>query len=123
MIRNGSAPLSGERITLHNLLHRGHRYQAAMDAVFQRALGGLPGTWDVSAYPFGRAWFRIDVVAPDGAKWSLSVPVHEGPGPDELADTIRAACLRHSRLKPKGGTRGAGKPAVSPAAAPDGAHK
>ena len=74
-------PHPTQGITLHNRLHPGHRYQAAMDEVFRVALRDLPGPWDVSVHPVGRAWFRIDIIAPDGASWSMSVPVHEGRVP------------------------------------------
>jgi hypothetical protein len=104
-------PQSDGGITVHNRLHAGHRYQAVMDEVLRVALEGFAGPWDVSIHPVGRQWFRIDVVAPDGATWSLSVPVHEGPGADDLADTVRAACLRR-RVKRAGGQRRAGKPAA-----------
>jgi len=110
-------------ITLHNRLYPGHRYQAAMEAVFRIALRGLPGPWDVSVYPVGRTWFRIDVVAPDGASWFISVPVHGGPRAEDLADTVRAACVRHCRLKPANGKRRAGKPADGSARDRDGSPK
>ena len=91
---------SDGRITIHNRLHPGHRYQSAVDEVFRIALRGLPGQWDVSVYPVGRAWFRIDVVAPQGASWSMSVPVHQGPRAEDLAGMVRAACVLPSRLMP-----------------------
>ena len=117
------APESDAGITIHNRLHPGHHYQAAMDEVFRVALRGLPGPWDVSVHPAGRAWFRIDVVAPDGASWSTSVPVDEGPSPEDLEDTVRAACVRHCRLRPANGTRRAGKPPERPWATRDGGPK
>ena len=110
-------------ITIHNRLPRGHRYQAAVDEVFRVALRGLPGPWDVSVYPVGRDWYRIDVVAPDGASWSTSVPVHGGPQAEDLADTVRAAGVRHCRLRPAKRTRRAGKPADGPARDRDGSPK
>ncbi len=116
-------PESDGGITIHNRLHPGHRYRAAMDEVFRVALRGLPGPWDVSVYPAGRAWFRIDVVAPDGASWSTSVPVQQGPRPEDLGDTVRAACVRHCRLRPANGTRRAGKPADGFAGNRDGGPK
>ena len=87
-------------ITLHNRLSPGHRYQAAIDEIFRVALRDLPGAWDVSVYSIGRAWFRIDVVAPDGASWCMSFPVHQGPRAEDLAETVRVACIRRSRLRP-----------------------
>lgn len=116
-------PRSDGGLTIHNRLHPGHRYQAAMDAVFPAALRGLPGPWDVSVYSIDRDWFRIDLVAPDGASWSLSVLVHDGPRAEDLADTVRAACVRHCRLKPTNGKRRAGKPADGPAGDRDGSPK
>lgn len=116
-------PESDVGITIQNRLHPGHRYQAAMDEVFRVALRGLPGSWDASVYPVGRAWFRIEVVAPDGASWSTSVPVHEGPRGEDLADTVRAACIRHCRLRPEKGKRRAGKPADGSAGNRDGGPK
>jgi len=116
-------PESDGGITIHNRLPPGHRYQAAMDQVFRVALRGLPGPWDASVYPVGRAWFRIDVVAPDGASWSTSVPVHEGPHAEDLADTVRAAGVRHCRLRPAKGTRPAVKPAGGTAGNRDGSPK
>ena len=113
-------PESDGGITVHNRLHPGHRYQAAIDEVFRVALRGLRGTWEVSVCPVGRAWFRIDVVAPDGASWSMSVPVQEGPRAEDLADTVRAAGVRHCRLRPEKGTRGAGKAGAAPAGGREG---
>jgi hypothetical protein len=113
-------PESDGGITVHNHLHPGHPYQAAIDELFRVALRGLPGPWEVSVCPVGRAWFRIDVVAPDGARWSLSVPVREGPRAEDLADTVRAAGVRHCRLRPKKETRGAGKAWDAPAGGRDG---
>lgn len=103
-----SSPASEGGITIHNRLHPGHRYQAGVEEVLRIALRDLPGPWDVSVYPVGRPWFRIDVVAPDGASWSAWVPVHEGPRVEELADTVRAACVRRGRLRPENGKRRAG---------------
>jgi len=126
-------PASDGGITVHNCLHPGHRYQAAVDGVCRVALRGLSGPWDVSVYPVGRAWFRIDIVAPDGASWSLSVPVHEGPRAEDLADTVRAACVRYCCLRPKSGKRRAdggpkagserGELASGPSPAPEGTPK
>jgi hypothetical protein len=109
---------SRQGIAIHSRLHARHPYRAAMDEVFPIALRGLPGPWDVSVYPVGRAWFRIDVVAPSAASWSLSVPLHEGPRGDDLANTIRAACLRHCVLQPENGV--ASKPFP---AAPEGTSR
>jgi hypothetical protein len=91
-------PESNGGTTSNDHLHLGHPYQTVVDGIFRVALRGLPGPWDVRAQALGRAWFRIDVVAPDGARWFMSVPVFEGPCADDLADTVRAACSRHCRL-------------------------
>ncbi len=93
-------PQSHGEITVHNRLSPGHRYRAAMDEVFRVALRDLPGPWDVSVTANGRTWFRLDVVAPDGASWAMSVPVHVGPRPEDLAEEVRVARSRHSRLRP-----------------------
>jgi hypothetical protein len=115
-----TAPASDGGITIHSRLHSGHRYQTAVDEIFRVALRGLPGPWDVSVYPVGRAWFRIDVVAPDGACWSMSVPVPEGPRAEDLADSVRAGCVRLCRLRLESGKRQAGKPADGTAGNRDG---
>lgn len=98
--RAAELPESDTGITLHNHLSPGHRYRAAMEEVFRVALRDLPGPWDVSVTANGRTWFRIEVVAPDGASWAMSVPVHVGPRPEDLAETVRVACSRQSRLRP-----------------------
>jgi hypothetical protein len=85
-------------VTVNNRLYPGHRYRSAMDQVFERCLKDLSGHWDLSVYAMGGTWFRIDVVAPDGVRWSLSVPVHEGPRTEDLAQMIKAACIRHLRM-------------------------
>jgi hypothetical protein len=76
-----------------------------MDEVFRIALRDLPGPWDVSVTATGRAWFRIEITAPDGASWSMAVPVHVGPRAEDLADMVRVACIRHSRLRPAAAKR------------------
>ena len=95
-----SPGVSSGEITVHNRLDRGHRYLAAIDEVIRTGLRGQPGPWEVWVCPVGRAWFRVDVVGPDGARWSLSVPVHGGPRPEELADSVRAASVRPGRARP-----------------------
>jgi hypothetical protein len=108
-----AAPIPPEMdgVTIHNRLKAGHPY-ASIDEAFRTALRGLPGQWDVSVYPIGRTWFRIDVLSPDGASWSMSVPAHDGPRPEELADAVRAACARR-RLRPKAVVQGAvGQPSL-----------
>jgi hypothetical protein len=121
-------PASDTGITVHNHLYPGHRYQAAMDEVFRVALRDLPGPWDVSVTATGRAWFRVEVIAPDGASWSMAVPVNEGPRNEDLAEAVRVACIRHSRRlwpatpeleagkagSPTDGAGGAGSKAIQP---------
>jgi CheY-like chemotaxis protein len=96
---SGPAPVL-DAIRIDNRLHAGHRYRTAVAESCRAALDGLPGPWEVTASPVGRAWFRIEVVARDGARWSMSVPVHHGPRTEELAEVVRAACLRHCGRQP-----------------------
>lgn len=107
-----------EGVTIHNRLPIGHRYRVSLDEALRACLQGLTGSWDVTVYPVGRAWFHIQVVAPDGSSWSLAIPVQEGPRAEDLAETVRAACARQSRLRP---SRGSDRP--SSPAAPGGTHK
>jgi hypothetical protein len=94
-----ASPAAEGEVTIQNRLPPGHRYRATVDEAVRAALSDVPGPWEVSAHSVGRAWFRVAIVAPDGASWSLSVPVHEGPRAEDLAATIRAACIRHSRRR------------------------
>lgn len=104
-------PPETDGVTIHNRLRAGHPY-ASIDEAFRTALRGLPGRWDMSVYPIGRTWFRIDILSPDAASWSMSVPVHDGPRPEDLADAVRAACARR-RLRPKTAFEGAlGQPSL-----------
>jgi hypothetical protein len=109
-------------ITIQNRLPAGHRWQAAIDPVFRDALKELPGAWDVSVHPIDRLWFQIVVVAPDGASWSTSTSTQEGLRIEDLAGTIRAACVRRCRMKPAWRRRGVGA-SVRPPAAPNGTSK
>lgn len=115
-----ASPASEGAIAIHNRLPPGHRCQTAVEEVLRVALRGLSGAWDVSIYPVDRTWFRVDVVAPSGATWSMSVRADEDPSSADLADTVRAACVRYCRLKPANGKRRAGKPAEGSAGNRDG---
>jgi hypothetical protein len=108
-------------VTIHNRLSAEHPWHGAADRVLRAALNGLPGSWEVSVLSIDRLWVRIDIVAPDGAMWSWSVSTHEGPRVEEMAETIRAACVRHCRVKAGGVRRRRGPAAsVAPPATPKG---
>jgi hypothetical protein len=105
-----------EGIVFHNALAPGHRYHATAEAALRVALVRLGGPWDVNLHPEGNAWFRVDIVAPDGTGWGLSVPTYQGPSPVELAEAIRAACARHLiRSAERPGQNLAGAELLSPA--------
>jgi hypothetical protein len=116
-------PASDGGIAIHNRLPPGHRCRTVVDEVLHVALRGLSGSWDVSIHPVDRTWFRVDVVAPSGAAWSTSVRADEHWSAGDLADTVRAACVRHCRLKPVHAERRAGKPAEGSAANRDGSSQ
>lgn len=108
-------PASDGGLTIHNRLHPGHRCRAAVDEALRVSLRDLSGPWDVSVCPVDEDWVRIEVAAPDGASWSMSVPVPEGPRVEDLAGTVRAACLRHSRRRRGAAKRVAGAAEDAPA--------
>ncbi len=85
---------------LHNRLPAGHRYRLGLEGALRAAIGGLSGPWEVSVYPVGRAWFYIDVVSPDASRWSVAIPVPEGPQAEEIAEIVRAGCARLVRIEP-----------------------
>ena len=64
------------------------------------ALRDLPGSWKVSIIPVGRRMYTVDVVAPDASRWSVAVPVPEGPRAEDVAEMVRAACARRCPVKP-----------------------
>ena len=104
-------------IGIDNRLPAGHRWRAVVDGVFRAALQDLPGPWNVSVLPVDGLWFRINVVAPDGASWSVSAVVEDGPRIEDLADTIRAACVRHCRVRPANAPRRRRAPGLAAAPA------
>jgi hypothetical protein len=104
-------PATEGGISIHNRLPPGHRCQATVAEAVRVALRGLPGPWDVSIEPIDRVWFRVAVVAPNGATWSASIRADEDWSPADLADTVRAACVRHRRLQAANPRRRAVRPA------------
>jgi hypothetical protein len=94
-------PESG--LTLHNHLPERHPYRLHLEEALRTALSDLTGSWDVSIIPAGRRLFTIEVVAPDASRWSVAVPVPEGPRAEDVADMVRAACARRCRVKPPNG--------------------
>jgi hypothetical protein len=120
-VRAGSAAPEGSGLTLWSHLPAGHPY-AALTVSVEAALHDLPGRWDVAISPVGSTWIRVDVIAPDGANWSLSVPIEGGPGPVELADAVRTACARRL-LRPGGFSREAAAGSSSSGPAPEGTRK
>jgi hypothetical protein len=102
-------------LTLHNRLPVGHRYRPGLEGALRTALGDLSGPWDVSMYAVGRILIRVDVLAPGGSRWSLAVPVPEGPQAEDVAETVRVACARLRRIEPAlSGSEGVGGGTSSP---------
>lgn len=91
------APEAG--LTLHNRLPLGHRYRLGLEGALRAALGDLSGPWDVSVYAVGRILIQLDVLAPAGSRWSLAVPVPEGPPAEDIAETVRVGCARLRRIE------------------------
>jgi hypothetical protein len=87
-------------LTLHNRLPVGHRYRLGLESALRSALRDLSGAWDVSVYAVGRILIQIDVLAPGGSRWSLAVPVPEGPPAEDVAETVRMGCSRLRRIVP-----------------------
>lgn len=81
-------------VSIRNRLPEGHRYRLTLDRALRFWLRDLSGRWDVSVHAVGRILVQVDVVAPGGSQWSIAVPVPEGPRAEDVADTIRAACIR-----------------------------
>jgi hypothetical protein len=96
------APTERELI-VHDRLPEGHPYRPHLEEALRRALSDLPGSWDVSIIPIGRRFYNIEVVAPDGSRWSTAVPVAEGPCAEDLAERVRAACARRCPAKTPSG--------------------
>jgi hypothetical protein len=83
-----------------NRLPQGHALRPHLEDALRTALSDLPGSWKVSIIPFGRRVYNVEVVSPDGSRWSAAVPVPEGPPPQDVADMVRAACARRLPVKP-----------------------
>jgi hypothetical protein len=92
------APDAG--LTVHNRLPVGHQYRPGLEGALRTALGDLSGPWDVSMYAVGRILIQVDVLAPGGSRWSLAVPVPEGPQAEDIAETVRVGCARLRRIEP-----------------------
>ena len=91
-----SSVSKGDRvIAIHNH-YRGHRHKAAMAKMCRVALRGLSGPWDIWIMSAGRDWFRLEIVGPRGTSWSMAVPFNALPSSEDLAEALRAACIRHS---------------------------
>jgi len=104
-------------LTLHNRLPVGHRYRLGLEGALRAALGDLSGTWDVSVYAVGRILIQVDVLAPGGSRWSLAVPIPEGPQAEDIAETVRVGCARLRRIEPAlSGSEGVGGHTSSPTA-------
>jgi len=102
-------------LTLHNRLPVGHRYRLSIEGALRGALGDLSGRWEVSVHAVGRILIQVDVLAPGGSRWSLAVPVPEGPQAEDIAETVRAGCARLRRIEPAlSGSEGVGRGTLSP---------
>ena len=102
-------------LTLHNRLPVGHRYRLGLEGALRTALGDLSGPWDVSLHAVGRILIQVDVLAPGGSRWSLAVPVPEGPQAEDIAETVRVGCARLRRIEPAlSGSEGVGGGTSSP---------
>jgi hypothetical protein len=102
-------------LTLHNRLPVGHRYRLGLECALRVALGDLSGPWDVSVYAVGRILIQVDVLAPGGSRWSLAVPVPEGPSAEDVSETVRVGCARLRRIEhAPSGPEGVGGETSSP---------
>ncbi len=69
----------------------------------------------MSVYAVGRILIQVDVLAPGGSRWSLAVPVPEGPQAEDVAETVRVGCARLRRIEPAlSGSEGVGRGTSSP---------
>lgn len=89
-----SAPLD-PAVTVDDRLPQGHRYWQVLAEAIRSRLRDVSGPAHVSLRELGRILVQVDVVAPDGLRWSLAVPVHEGPEADDVAQIVRAGCALH----------------------------
>jgi len=94
-----TAPVDRE-VTVHNRLSEGHRLRLPLEKALRLCLRELSGAWDVSVHEVGRILLQVDVVAPEGSRWSLAVPVPQGPQAEDIAEAVRAGCARLCRIKP-----------------------
>jgi len=102
-------------LTLHNRLSMGHRYRLGLEGALRAALGDLSGPWEVSVYAVGRILIQVDVLAPGSSRWSLAVPVPEGPPAEDVAETVRVGCARLRPIEPAlSGSEGVGRGTSSP---------
>jgi len=102
-------------LTLQNRLPVGHRYRFRLEGALRAALADLSGPWDVSMYAVGRILIHIDVLAPGGSRWSLAVPVPEGPQAEDIAETVRVGCARLRPIEPAlSASEGVGRGTSSP---------
>jgi hypothetical protein len=101
----GKAATAGldPEVTIHNRLAEGHRYRLALDRALRSRLRLLSGRWELSMYSVGRILIQIDVLAPGGARWSLAVPVPEGPPAEDIVETVWAECARLAGSEGVGG--------------------
>lgn len=106
-------------LIVHDRLPEGHAYRPHLERALRSVLSDLPGSWDVSIIPVGRRFYNIEVVAPDGSRWSTAVPVPEGPRAEDIAERVRAACARRCPVKTPSGPptiTQTGRPIASPQA-------
>jgi hypothetical protein len=90
-------------VTIHNRLAEGHRYRLTLDRALRSRLRELSGRWELSVHAVGRILIQIDVLAPGGSRWSLAVPVPEGPPAEDIVETVCAGCARLAGSEGVGG--------------------
>jgi hypothetical protein len=83
-------------VTVDDRLPERHRYSRTLAEAIRSTLGELPGSALVVLRPLGRILVQVDVVGPDRSRWSLALPVHEGPDVDAVARIVKARCVPHS---------------------------
>ena len=92
----GASPTPASRVTIDDRLPQSHRYSRTLAEAIRSRLGDVPGSALVVLRALGRILVQVDVVAPDGSRWSLGVPVHQGPDADAIAQIVKARCVPHS---------------------------
>jgi hypothetical protein len=90
-------------VTIHNRRAEGHRYRLTLDRALRSRLRELSGRWELSVHAVGRILIQIDVLAPGGSRWSLAVPVPEGPPAEDIVETVCAGCARLAGSEGVGG--------------------